>query len=268
MQATASAAPPPGAEGVDAPVRILLFTKTAGFRHASIPDGVAAIQELGREHAFEVDHTEDAGNFSDESLQGYAAVVFLSTTGDVLDQGQQEAFERFISGGGGFVGIHAAADTEYDWAFFGDLVGAYFQGHPPVQEATILVEDLDHPSTAHLSQEWVRRDEWYDYRTNPRSVLPSDADAAAPPTSGGAGGDASDPPRIRILASLVESSYAGGKMGEDHPIAWCHEWAGGRSWYTGGGHTSEAFAEPDFLRHIAGGILWAAGVETGEAPAR
>lgn len=212
---------------------VLVFSKTAGFRHASIPAGIEAIQAIGAERGFEVVASEDAGLFTDQGLEGFDAVVFLSTTGDILNEDQQAAFERFIADGKGFVGLHAAADTEYGWAWYGELVGAYFNSHPQVQEATIEIEDAEHPSTVTLPSPWVRRDEWYDYRTNPR-----------------------ENERIRILATLLESTYSGGQMGADHPIAWCQAFGGGWSWYTGGGHTIEAFGEPEFRAHIAGGILW------------
>lgn len=256
MTLGAGDAPPPtvdpvGADGQafhERPLRVLVFSKTAGFRHDSIPAGVDSLVGLGAERGWEVEHTEDAGAFTDESLSRFDVVVFLSTTGDVLDEGQQAAFQRFIAAGKGYAGVHSAADTEYDWAWYGDLVGAYFKTHPAIQEATIAVEDLEHASTSHLSEEWVRRDEWYDYRTNPRE---QHADGSAVEEA------ADDPGRIRILASLIAGSYEGSGMGEDHPIAWCREYGGGRAWYTGGGHTVESFGEADFLLHLAGGIEWA-----------
>ncbi|WP_078855741.1 ThuA domain-containing protein [Streptomyces sp. NRRL F-5065] len=214
--------------------RVLVFSKTAGFRHDSIPEGIAAIRELGATGGFAVDATEDAGAFTPGNLKKYDAVVFLSTTGDVLGPAQQRAFERYIRDGGSYVGVHAAADTEYDWEFYGGLAGAYFRSHPAVQSATVAVEDRAHPATSGLERAWNRTDEWYDYRTNPRE-------------------------RARVLASLDESTYTGGTMGEDHPIAWCQEYRGGRSFYTGGGHTKESFAEPAFRSHLLGGIRWAIG---------
>lgn len=218
---------------------VLVFSKTAGYRHASIPDGVRMIRELGREHGFAVAHSEDAGVFDDEALAGYGAVVFLSTTGDVLDEPQQAAFERYIRGGGAFVGVHAAADTEYDWPWYGGLVGAWFESHPRVQAAIVEVADPTHPSTRMLPARWERTDEWYDYRRNPR-------------------GD------VHVLLTLDEDTYDGGAMGGDHPIAWCQRYDGGRSWYTGGGHTRESFDEPLFRQHVLGGIRWAIGAESGE----
>lgn len=222
------------------PFRVLVFSRTAGFRHDSIPDGVQAIRQLGEQHGFHVEHTEDSSHFTDENLKNYAVVVFLSTTGDVLNDEQERAFERFIQQGHGYVGIHAAADTEYDWPWYGQLVGAYFKGHPAIQPATIQVADPAHPSTRGLDRFWKRTDEWYTYRANPRGS-------------------------VHVLMTLDERTYQGGGMGADHPIAWCHEFDGGRAWYTGLGHTRESYREREFLDHILGGIRWAAGVEPGDA---
>jgi type 1 glutamine amidotransferase len=224
---------PAASQGADES-RVLVFSKTAGFRHDSIPDGIAAVRELGATNGFTVDATEDAGAFTTKNLARYDAVVFLSTTGDVLDDTQQSAFERYIKRGGGYVGIHAAADTEYDWAFYGGLAGAYFQSHPAIQPATVEVEDRAHPATSGLPKAWDRTDEWYNYRSNPRD-------------------------RAHVLASLDESSYTGGTMSGDHPIAWCQEYRGGRAFYTGGGHTKESYAEPSFRQHLLGGIRYAIG---------
>ncbi|MFD6762855.1 ThuA domain-containing protein [Streptomyces roseolus] len=239
----AAAAPPPTHVSVTAETRaaadpaykILVFSKTAGFRHSSIDDGVAALRGLGTAHDFTVDATEDAGSFTAGNLAQYKAVVFLSTTGDVLDTAQQNAFEQYVRGGGGYVGIHAAADTEYDWPFYEGLAGALFHSHPAIQSATVEVEDRAHDATAHLGGAWQRTDEWYNYRTNPRTTA-------------------------RVLASLDESSYSGGNMAGDHPIAWCKDYEGGRAFYTGGGHTDESYTEPAFRRHLLGGIRWAAGM--------
>nr|WP_255645314.1 ThuA domain-containing protein [Actinoplanes polyasparticus] len=214
---------------------VLVFSKTAGFRHGSIPRGIAAIQQLGTQNGFSVTATEDAAQFTPANLARYQAVVFLSTTGDVLDPAQQTAFEAYVNNGGGFAGIHAAADTEYDWPWYANLVGAYFHSHPANQTATVRVEDRGNASTAHLPHSWSRYDEWYNYRTNPRD--------------GGA----------KVLATLDESSYSGGNMGADHPITWCKTVGAGRAWYTGLGHTDESYAEQNFLRQILGGIQLAAG---------
>ncbi|MFB6397123.1 ThuA domain-containing protein [Polymorphospora lycopeni] len=218
------------------PYSVLVFSKTAGFRHDSIPAGIAAIQQLGADNGFTVDTTEDGAAFTDANLARYAAVIWLSTTGDVLDPDQQAAFERYVRAGGGYVGVHAASDTEYSWEWYGGLVGAYFSAHPANQQATIKVEDPAHPSTAALPANWSRYDEWYNFQTNPR-------------------GD------VHVLASLDERTYTpgAGAMGADHPIAWCHDYDGGRAWYTGGGHTNESYTEPEFVAHLLGGIQTAAG---------
>ncbi|WP_405690128.1 ThuA domain-containing protein [Streptomyces sp. NBC_01185] len=212
---------------------VLVFSKTAGFRHSSIDEGVTALRELGAANNFTVTATEDAAAFTTANLAGYEAVVFLSTTGDVLNSAQQTAFEGYITAGGGYVGIHAAADTEYDWAWYSGLAGALFKSHPQIQPATVKVEDRAHDATAHLGPTWQRTDEWYDYRTNPRTTA-------------------------HVLASLDESTYSGGTMGGDHPIAWCKDYQGGRAFYTGGGHTEDSYTDPAFRRHLLGGIRWAA----------
>jgi cytochrome c len=219
------------------PFTALVFSKTAGFEHDSIPAGIAAIQGLAAEHGFEVDTTEDAAVFTDQNLAQYDVVIWLNTTGDVLNDAQQGAFERYIQAGGGYAGVHSASDTEYDWPWYGELVGAYFNNHPANQTATVKVEDPAHPSTAGLGPLWERFDEWYNFQTNPR-------------------GD------VHVLASLDESTYdpGPGAMGAEHPIAWCHDYDGGRAWYTGMGHTIESYSEPGFLQHLLGGIQTAAGV--------
>jgi type 1 glutamine amidotransferase len=211
-----------------------VFSRTEGFRHDSIPAGIAAIRQQGAIRGFSVDATEDAAAFTDDRLARYKAVVFLSTTGDVLNAEQQTAFERFIRRGGGFAGVHSATDTEYDWPFYGGLIGAYFSGHPDIQSATIQVEDQTHPTTSSLPRAWTRRDEWYNFRRNPRGA-------------------------VTVHATLDERTYSGGTMSPDHPIIWSHVYEGGRSWYTAGGHTSESFSEPLFVEHLGKGILWVAG---------
>ncbi|WP_315815728.1 ThuA domain-containing protein [Paraflavitalea speifideaquila] len=150
--------------------RVLLFTKSTGFRHTSIPQGIAAISKLGQENGFVVDTTENASYFNEDSLAKYAAVIFLHTTGDLLNQYQEADFERYIQSGGGYIGIHAAADAEYDWGWYGRLVGGYFESHPEQQVAKLLVKDSNHLSTRHLPHEWQRKDEWYNYKNLDSSV--------------------------------------------------------------------------------------------------
>lgn len=216
--------------------RILVFTEAKGFRHESISNGVAAVVEMGTQKGFKVDTSSNSKVFTERKLRKYSAVVFLNTTGDVLEKDEQQAFERYIQAGGGFVGVHSAADTEHEWPWYNKLVGAYFADHPQdpnVRKATVLVGDTSHLSMKGLPAKWGRTDEWYNYT----SVFPG----------------------IKVLAKLDESSYEGGKMGAEHPIAWYHSFDGGRAFYTGGGHTSESFSEPLFLKHLLGGILYAMG---------
>jgi cytochrome c len=213
---------------------VLVFSKTAGFRHDSIPAAISAIQRLGQQRGFSVDATEESEVFTDAVLARHKVVVFLLTTGTVLNEEQRAAFERFVRAGGGLVGVHSAADTEYDWPFYGALLGAYFAGHPDIQTATVQVADPGNASTAGLPRLWVRRDEWYNFQRNPRGS-------------------------VDVLAALDERTYAGGTMGTDHPIIWSHTYEGGRAWYTAGGHTTESYSEPLFVDHLGRGILWAAG---------
>ncbi|HLL69115.1 MAG TPA: ThuA domain-containing protein [Micromonosporaceae bacterium] len=211
---------------------VLVFSKTTGFRHESIETGVAAIRRLGATHGFEVAATEDSAEFT-AALPRHQAVIFLSTSGELFDDAQRAALEAYIRGGGGFVGVHSASTSEVDWPFYGALVGAYFDWHPEITQATVLVEDADHPATAHLPKAWTRTDEWYNFHTSVRG-------------------------RARVLLTLDEDSFVGGTMGEDHPFAWCHENLGGRAFYTAAGHTHESYAEEAFLGHLLGGIRYAA----------
>lgn len=212
--------------------RILVYTRTTGWRHDSIPTAVVTLRALAAEAGLAVDHTEDPARFDAATLSRYRAVVFASTTGDVLDAAQQRAFEAYVRGGGGFMGIHSAADTEYDWPWYGALVGAWFRSHPPgLQNARVRFEG-DH---AALAPDWRVIDELYDYRHNPRAD-------------------------VQVLATVDERDYAGGSMGSDHPIAWCHARAGGRAWYTGLGHGAAVYADPVFRTHLLRGLRYAAGL--------
>lgn len=213
--------------------RILIFSKTLGYRHDNIEKAAEVIKKLGLEHGFDADHSEDATLFSDRGLQPYQAVVFLSTSGDLFDKAQQEALMRYIQAGNGFVGIHAASTTGYSWPWFGKMVGGYFSRHPHVQPADIHVVNRTHPATEHLPEVWRHVDEWYDFR--------------------------GFNPDVQVLLRLDEKSYEGGGMGEDHPIAWYHDYDGGRVFYTALGHTEASFDEPAFQQHIVGGIRYAIG---------
>ncbi|MER7362742.1 ThuA domain-containing protein [Nonomuraea wenchangensis] len=229
---TVAATVTPAVPAQAAAFKVLVFSKTAGFRHDSIPTGIQAIRDLGTANDFAVDATEDSNAFTTANLAQYKAVVFLSTTGDVLNDNQQAAFQTYVDGGGGYVGVHSAADTEYNWPYYGQLMGAWFNNHPAIQQATVRTEDRAHAATAHLGTTWSRTDEWYNYRTNPR-------------------------PNVRVLQSLDEGSYSGGGMG-DHPITWCHPQSAGRAFYTGLGHTQESYADPNFRALLLGGIRYTA----------
>ena len=206
--------------------------------------GIQAIRDLGAANSFTVTATEDADAFTTAQPR--------PVRGGGLPQHHRRRAQRHPADarssptsarGGGYVGVHAAADTEYDWPFYGNLVGAYFASHPAIQQANVKVENRAHAATAHLPQTWTRTDEWYNYRTNPASTA-------------------------RVLATLDESSYSGGGMGADHPHHLVQDaTSGGRSFYTGGGHTQASYAEPAFRSHLLGGIRYAAGRDQGRLPA-
>ncbi len=214
--------------------RVLVFSKTLGFRHASITNGIAAIRSLGASHGFSVDATEDSTAFTSTNLARYQAVVFLSATGEVLDSAQKAAFRNFVLGGGGFAAIHGAMfgplACEEKWAWYGEMFCCAFTNHSAVVPATVHVEDANNPSTSGLPTQWARTDEWYNYAGSPRGCA-------------------------HVLATVDETTYKGGKMGADHPIAWCRRVGKGRMWYTAMGHTESSFSEPLFLQHLLGGIL-------------
>ena len=213
--------------------RILVFSKTAGYYHQSIPQGNEALIKLGQENGFDVDTTTNAAWFTDDSLKNYSAVVFLSTTGDILDYRQEAAFERYIQAGGGFVGIHAAADTEYDWGWFGRLVGGYFLSHPRQQDATLHVLDTLQPITQGLPATFNYHDEWYNFKKlNPEN---------------------------NVLVTIDEKTYEGGKNGDHHPMVWYREFDGGRAFYTALGHSAESYQDSIHLKLILGGIQYAIG---------
>lgn len=214
--------------------RVLVFTKTSGYHHQSISNGVKAIQKIGKDYHFIVDTASDASTFTEVNLKQYSAVVFLNTTGNVLDNDQQAYFERYIQAGGGYVGIHAAADCEYHWPWYGLLVGAYFKDHPAPQEAKLIIhKDKNFTVTDSLSDPWIRTDEWYNFRTQPKDV--------------------------HVLISINEKSYQGGNMGADHPMVWYHNFDGGRAFYMELGHTEASYTDPNFLKMLWAGIHYAIG---------
>ena len=217
-------------------VRVLVFSKTSGFVHGSIGSGIEAVRKLGQKYGFSVDTTQNASQFNEENLQRYKAVIFLNTTGDVLNQEQQNDFERFMQAGGGFVGIHSATDTEYDWPWYGKLVGAYFESHPSnpnVKKGEYFVVDKNHLASDSLPDRFERTDEFYSFKN-----ISND---------------------IKVFVKIDEKTYTGGTNGDNHPMAWYHEYDGGRAFYTAMGHTDETYTEPLFLTHLAGGIKYVLG---------
>lgn len=222
----------PGAKKDD--VSVLIFSKTEGYRHTSIEAGTTAISDVVANLGYKSIATEDATVFAQEKLEDFDVVIFLNTTGDILNAAQQKAFESFIQSGGGFVGIHAAADTEYEWSWYGKLVGAYFNGHPNdpnVREAIVIKKEV-HPITEIIPGSWKRSDEWYNYKNMNTAV--------------------------HVLLELDENSYAGGTMNHNHPITWYHSYDGGRAFYTGMGHTDETYDDPLFKEMIGRAIKYVA----------
>jgi type 1 glutamine amidotransferase len=213
---------------------VLIFSKTKGFRHSSIEAGRQAIAGICLKNNLTVDSTEDAGWFNDVTLKKYAVIIFLNTTGDLFNEEQQNALMNYIHSGGGWMGIHAATDAEYQWPWYGQLAGAYFKSHPDQQEAAVQVKDKNHPATRMLPDIWKRFDEWYNFKD-----LGSD---------------------LKILAYLDESSYQGGENRGNHPIIWYHEFEGGKAFYSGFGHTEATFDDPLILEHLLGGIQWIIGI--------
>ncbi len=220
----------------------LLFTRTVGFHHESINEGVDAIRQLADRHLFNVDWHEDPGKFNDDNLAKYDVVIFLNTTGDVLNDEQQKAFEKFIQSGKGYVGIHSAADTEYEWEWYTKMVGRMFHIHPKIQTAVISVEDATFPGLQLMPKSRLWTDEWYEYGEEKSKTL-------------------------KYLITVDENTFEpyakwgereGKGMGDFHPLSWYHEYDGGRAFYTGMGHMGSTYSDPLFLEHIYGGIYWAA----------
>lgn len=206
--------------------QVLIFSKTEGFRHSSIETGIQAVQQIANENGFKTIASQDSRFFTENDLSEIDLMIFLNTTGDILNLDEQNAFQAYMDNGGNFFGIHAAADTELNWSWYSDLVGAKFKSHPKIQEAKILIESRNHSTLKNFQENtWIRTDEWYNYEDISKG--------------------------LNILMSLDETSYEGGENGKFHPIAWYHNYRGGGiSIYTGGGHTAESYAEPEFLDHL------------------
>ena len=221
------------------PAHVLVFSKTAGFRHESLSSGIKMLFDLSQSQNWVITATEESSAFNPEILSGFDVVVFMNPTGDALNADEQMAFENFMKTGKGMVGIHSAADFEYEWPFYGELIGGYFKTHPPAQTGTVIFENFEHPAMKPFKgmESYTTFDEWYTFRENPRS-------------------------KVNVLATLDESSIKkydndDWRMG-DHPLIWWLEKDGMRSFYTGFGHTHEAFQDEKIKEHIKNAINWAA----------
>lgn len=217
-------------EKVDPP-HLLIYSKTKAFRHECIGPGSEALKSYFNKYGITSTITEDSTVFTKQGLQDYDAVMFFQTTGNILDSVQQIAFQDYIRSGKGFVGVHAAADTEYDWLWYGKLVGAYFSSHPDIQSAALQKVDTAHIAGKHIPNRWTRTDEWYNFKEVPKDVS--------------------------VLLKIDEATYQGGTMGANHPMAWYHTFEGGRAFYTALGHTVESYKDTMFLEHIRQGVIWA-----------
>lgn len=222
--------------------KALLVTTTRGWRHESIDAGVLALQELGKKNYFDVVLFQDPNGFTDDFLKQFQVVIFLNTTGDIFDSAQHKVMERFIQSGKGFVGIHSASDTEYGWDWYTKLVGRMFYIHPEIQTARINIIDNSFPGLQGFAGNKWWTDEWYEF--GPEKI------------SG-----------LHYIIAVDESSYnpkiqrgdkKGKGMGKFHPIAWYHNYDGGRSFYTALGHMVSDYSDPAFLNHLYAGIFWAA----------
>jgi type 1 glutamine amidotransferase len=223
--------------------KVLLVTTTRGWHHESLHSGVLAIQDLGRKNFFDVVLFEDPNGFTDKYLNQFQAVIFLCTTGDIFDSAQQKVMERFIESGKGYVGIHSASDTEYDWDWYTKLVGRMFHIHPLIQTARLNVLDSAFPGLQGFAGNKLWTDEWYEF--GPEKIN-----------------------GLNYILAVDESSYnpkvqwsadkKGEGMGKLHPIAWYHNYDGGRAFYTALGHMPTDFSDPAFLNHLYAGIFWAA----------
>jgi hypothetical protein len=223
----------------DEPANILVFSKTKGYRHESISSGLKMLYDQSKKQNWVITATENSELFTDEFLVTFDVVVFLNPTGDAISDKGQESFEKFMDTGKGYVGIHAAADCEYDWPYFAKLNGGHFKTHPPSQKARVVFENFDHPAMAPFKgmKSYTSYDEWYTFKENPR-------------------------PNVNVLATLDENSIKkfdndNFRMG-DHPLIWWQEYDGIRSFYTGYGHTHEAFQDKLIIEHIKNAINWAA----------
>lgn len=224
-------------------IKILAFSKTAGYRHSAIPQSLTTIGQLAGENGWKVTATEDSLMFSPEKLKNIDLVLFVHTTKDILDKKGQEALRKFVMNGGGLLALHTGADTEYEWPWYVEAIGASFVGHPPSQEGKLIIEDRSHPATEHFPDTtWIITDEWYSFDRNPRE-------------------------NVNVLISIDENSYdvddnrwfegAQQRMG-DHPLVWYKEVGKGKVFQTALGHEPGLYHNPLFLKHLEGAIKWTA----------
>jgi type 1 glutamine amidotransferase len=240
LTGTLNVYPQPGNE----PLKLLVFSKTAGYRHSSIPAGLSALKEMTAENNWHIIATEDSTMFNTATLDSFDVVIFLCTSGNILNEDQERALQLFVESGKGLVTIHSGTDTEYDWEWYKQAIGAYFLGHPPVQKATVRIEDRNHPSTSMFPDSvWITEDEWYSFRSNPRD-------------------------HVHVLISIDESTYdvddnrwfrgAKQRMG-DHPLVWYKMMGKGIVFQSAFGHTDAMFADPLYRKHLEGAILFTKG---------
>ena len=210
---------------------VLVISETKGWVHDSIESGIDLIENIGDKNNFNVYHSDNSKVITSENLIEFNSIIFLNTTGDILSKNEQNVMEQFIKSGKGYVGVHSASDTEYEWQWYGDLVGAYFRNHSDVVDGKIFTVDNSHKITEHLNPEWNIEDEWYNFDYISEN--------------------------INVLLKLDETSYEGGEHPDYHPITWYHEYDGGRSFYTALGHTTEVFKDERFINLLEKGILYA-----------
>jgi hypothetical protein len=225
------------AEAAKGGARVLLFSHSTGYRHASIEPGVAAIKALGPREKIEIVHSEDPAVFTAQGLAGFDAIIFLSTSTDPkkpesewFEGSRRDALQGFVRGGGGIVGIHAASDSHYHWPWYGKMIGGHFASHPPgTPKGTLRVVDPKHRATRGMDATMSRTDEWYYF---------NDYDVEAD-----------------LLVTLDPASI-GEKDVNPNPVSWAKQFEGGRVFYTAMGHTAETYSDPNFLKHLTGGLRW------------
>jgi len=217
-------------------INVLAFSKTERYRHESIESGKTSLRKLADENNFHIDFSEDASVFNKDKLTQYNVIIFLCTSGNILDANEETALRKFIENKGGLVGIHSATDTEYDWDWYSELIGTHNKGKEEIHKAVVRIVDKDHPSTKDLPYTWEVEDEWCTFANKLAD-------------------------NIKVLAIVDEIVFEGQEKVLFNPYCWYHEFDGGRAWFTVGGHKTENYSDPLFMKHILGGIKYAAGVE-------